>query len=270
MKHSKIKYVQLEPGAFLTDPDFIKMTPSQRGIYWSLILALYCNEGSLIFDKNIGTLCGCSFSHFIKIFAKISFKFREKNGKIFHKKVSKVLAHQKKLMQIAKKSGLKGARVTWGAHSNENETKNETKSKINNINSSNSKSNNITSNSKESFENEVTSNHFSNSTSNFVRSSNSPRENAGPDFGLKIAVNKKAVVFAGKINKILFAKTQSDRTCFKRVGQFLIDGCLAGKWNLNVFDQAIDLAKEASTGEKPNALFMSLMARELGYERNHK
>ena len=102
MKSSKIKFVQLEPGAFLTDPDFIKMTPAQRGIYISLILALYCNNGSLKFDKNLSKLCCCSYSQFTKIFSKISFKFREKNGNIFHKKVSKVLAHQKKLMQIAK------------------------------------------------------------------------------------------------------------------------------------------------------------------------
>ena len=34
----KVKYVQLELGAFLTDLDFIAMTLEERGAYFTLIL----------------------------------------------------------------------------------------------------------------------------------------------------------------------------------------------------------------------------------------
>ena len=38
-----IKYVQLEPAAFLSDTDYQIMTAEQRGIYCSLIFYLYAN-----------------------------------------------------------------------------------------------------------------------------------------------------------------------------------------------------------------------------------
>jgi uncharacterized protein YdaU (DUF1376 family) len=44
---SKIKYVSLEPAAFLSDVDFIAMYADQRGVYITLILFLYCNNGRL-------------------------------------------------------------------------------------------------------------------------------------------------------------------------------------------------------------------------------
>ena len=128
MKRQKIKYVQLEPGAFLTDPDFIKMKVEERGIYCHLILLLYSNGGSLNYDDKMHLLFNCSKEEFEKYFSKISHKFRIKNNRIYHKKVSKVLAHQKKLMQIARNAGLKGGRPKKGTLFNENETKNETKS----------------------------------------------------------------------------------------------------------------------------------------------
>lgn len=49
--HSKqIKFVQLEPAAFLTDMDFFAMSAAERGVYWTIILYLYCNNGKCDFD----------------------------------------------------------------------------------------------------------------------------------------------------------------------------------------------------------------------------
>jgi hypothetical protein len=49
----KIKYVQLESEAFLTDLDFIAMTLEERGAYWTLILYLYCNKGKCELDISV-------------------------------------------------------------------------------------------------------------------------------------------------------------------------------------------------------------------------
>jgi uncharacterized protein YdaU (DUF1376 family) len=128
MKNRKIKFVPLEFDAFLTDPDFIAMNPPERGIYLSLILALYSIGGSLKLNDKTFKMCGCDNNEeFKKYFSKISFKFREKNGKIFHKKVTKVLREQKKFMQVSSNKGLKAANARWHGQcsciTNENETK---------------------------------------------------------------------------------------------------------------------------------------------------
>ena len=133
MASDKIKYVHIELDDFLTDPDYLCMSPCERGIYISLILVLYSNSGSLKFDEHTHKLCNCSNKQFENIFSKIKHKFRIKNKKIFHKKVSKVLAKQKKFLQASKKSGLKGGRPKKGTLSeikpNENENEVETNSK---------------------------------------------------------------------------------------------------------------------------------------------
>jgi uncharacterized protein YdaU (DUF1376 family) len=269
MSNTEIKFVQLEPGAFLRDSDFIQMTPAQRGVYVSLILALYCNGGLLKINKNTGRICGCSYSNFIKIFAKISFKFSEKNGKIFHKKVSKVLAKQKKLVQIARKSGLRGGRPKKGTLYNENEKRNEIENV--NINSSNSKSN-VT---KVSMQKEPVSDILpaenSISTNSLSRSSSSLRDNSqDQEFQSRKSIITHALMFDDRLNKILFAKTRSDRTCFLRIKDFLIAGCKSGKFDVQIFERAIQYAEEAKSGDNPNALFMSLMRSQLGFQRRKR
>ncbi|MBN1974434.1 MAG: DUF1376 domain-containing protein [Sedimentisphaerales bacterium] len=321
----KIKYVPLESAAFMTDPDFIAMDLSERGVYISLILSLYMNNGCLNMSENLHFLCGCSSEEFKNIFSKIAYKFRIKNSKIFHKKVSKVLAAQKKFMQVAYISGLKGGRPKKGTL-NPPLTNSKRKRKRNEI----VKENNINSNSKDKItdvsmqkenyqKNEIPESSISHSmrgqdardtsirgqdardtnsisTNSLSRSSNSLRvEGVPPSCNSmrgqdardtsailymeqnspehieaskpRIALLKAAFIFHDKLNKILFAKTRSDRTCFKNIGQFLVDGCCSGKFNLEIFDRAIELAKEAKSGENPNALFMSLMRSQLGYSR---
>ena len=46
----RIKYVQLESDAFLTDLDFITMSPAERGVYCSLVLLLNSSDGKCEFD----------------------------------------------------------------------------------------------------------------------------------------------------------------------------------------------------------------------------
>ncbi|MHC4726939.1 MAG: hypothetical protein ACYS17_06870 [Planctomycetota bacterium] len=65
----KIKYVQLEFEAFLTDLDFVAMTLEQRGAYFTLILYLYCNNSKCELDVPApGQLCKKSPKTFQKSF----------------------------------------------------------------------------------------------------------------------------------------------------------------------------------------------------------
>ena len=97
----KIKYVQLESDAFLTDIDFVQFTPAERGVYCSLILLLTSNDGKCDFDPQaLSRNCNCdSVEEFEKIWQRISKKFQFRKGILWHKRVTKELSRAKKLLQ---------------------------------------------------------------------------------------------------------------------------------------------------------------------------
>lgn len=117
----KIKYVQLESDAFLTDLDFMQFTPAERGIYCSLIFLLYSNGGKYELDPAaLSKMCNCTRKEFEKVWGKIEKKFQTRKGVIRHKRVTKELRKSKKQWQDKRRAGLKGARVTWQSHGNAN------------------------------------------------------------------------------------------------------------------------------------------------------
>ena len=106
----KIKNVQMESGAFLTDMDFVAMTLEQIGAYFTLILYLYCNDGKCELDiPALSQLCNKSTKTFEKIWQGISRKFQTRNGVIKHKRVTKELKRARKFRQAKSRAGLKGA-----------------------------------------------------------------------------------------------------------------------------------------------------------------
>jgi uncharacterized protein YdaU (DUF1376 family) len=115
----KVRFVQLESDAFLTDIDFIQMSPAERGVYCSLILYLTSNDGKCRFEPTaMSRVCNCvSPKDFGKIWESISKKFQIRKGMIKHKRVTKELRRAKKLQQAKRKAGLKGAQVTWQSRS---------------------------------------------------------------------------------------------------------------------------------------------------------
>ena len=76
------------------------------------------------------------------------------------------------------------------------------------------------------------------------------------------------MMFMSSLNGILHAKTQSDKTGFRNICRYLCDECMKGRFNVEIFDRALELAKEARRGQNPNALFMSLARKELGYKKH--
>ena len=75
----KIKFVQLEGGAFFTDLDFIMMSAAERGVYCTLLLHLYCNAGRCEFEPQaLARLCNCD--DFEKVWEKIAKKSQTRSG----------------------------------------------------------------------------------------------------------------------------------------------------------------------------------------------
>jgi uncharacterized protein YdaU (DUF1376 family) len=117
----KIRYVQLESDAFLTDLDFMQFSPAERGVYCSLILLLNTSGGKCEHEPaSLAKMCNCTKKEFEKIWNKIEKKFQTRKGVIKHKRVTKELRKSKKQWQAKRRAGLKGAQVTWQSHGNAN------------------------------------------------------------------------------------------------------------------------------------------------------
>ena len=108
----KIKYVQLESNAFLTDLDYITMSHAERSVYCTLIFCLTSNNGKCEYKPSaLSKLCHCeNIEEFEVIWQGISKKFQTRNGVIKHKRVTKELRRAKKFIQRQRKAGLASAR----------------------------------------------------------------------------------------------------------------------------------------------------------------
>ncbi|MBN2182977.1 MAG: DUF1376 domain-containing protein [Sedimentisphaerales bacterium] len=235
----KIKYVQLESDAFLTDLDFLQYSPAERGLYCSMIFYLNSNNGKCEFDASaLSRLCNCkNIQEFEKLWEKVSKKFQCRNGVIKHKRVTRELKRAKTFRQACAKAGLRGANKRWGGHSEANRVAIAKGRKGNEIE-------------KESKDNISNSNNQSLSSSNSLRADGS--------------IQKKALEFIETLNRTIPPRSRSDRTSYSKVTRWLIAGCRDMKFNTEMFDHALKFAREAKNGDNPQALFMSLL-KQLGY-----
>jgi len=111
-------YIQLEPGAYPKDTDWLMMSAEERGCYHSLITFIACGNGSLPDNtENLAKLCNVSAEKMKSFLGKFENKFVKKNGKISHKRVTAEIKRAKKRLQVASTAGLKGAKKRWGSHS---------------------------------------------------------------------------------------------------------------------------------------------------------
>ncbi len=249
----KIKYVQLESDAFLTDLDFIHMSPAERGLYISLILFLYSNDGKCEFNPPaLSRLCNCrNVQEFETLWQKIAKKFQTRNGVIKHKRVTKELRKAKKMLQARRRAGLKGAQVTWQSHNRAHCTDNGTamaKERKGSVIETESKDNN------------------SNTNISLCSSSNSVRGHTrNDDNDAYIKIQKATMSFRHNIEAIIPPRSRSDRTCFDRVARWLQAGCVKKQFDTDIFDRVLGYANEARAGQKPAAVFMALLKKELEY-----
>lgn len=279
---NKIRYVFLDYDKFLYDYEFIKMKPIERGIYWTLILQLYSSGGYLELNEKVYRMCNCTKKQFENAWKTIGSKFSRKKNKIFHKKVIKELAIARSRSQMLSDKGLRGANARWRknaqtmlwqstGNANENEKRSEMNENMNmkRIEKNETRQQDGCANGIDSANKKEDSSISSVSRGNFSRFSNSAHSSshtAEQETTIK-NIEIARITFLDRLNHILAVRTRSDRTAFNNICDFLADGCRCGKFNMEIFDRAIDLAKEAKGGQNPNALFMSLVQKELGYKK---
>ena len=237
----KIKYVQLESDAFLTDIDFVQFTPAERGVYCSLILFLTSNDGKCTFEPEaLSRVCNCrSVEEFEKIWQRISKKFQHRKGFIRHKRVSKELKKAKHFRQVCVKAGLKGASKRWGGHSNPNGVAIAKDRKRN-----------------EKVSKDITNTNTADQSAITADSLRNPQLNA--------------LRFIDALSRVIPPRSRSDRTCFRNVADWLVEGCAAGRFNSEIFQRVLDYAMQARHGDNPAAVFMATIKDELGYVKKGK
>ena len=244
----KIKYIQLESDAFLTDIDFVQFTPAERGVYCSLILFLTSNDGKYTFDQPaMSRICNCDdVEEFEKIWRRISKKFQLRKGVIRHKRVTRELCRAKKLLQAKRRGGLSTAKKRQHSISTANSTANakETKGNVN-VKVSEDLTNTNTAD-------------LSACTSDSLRT------------GLATGEQHKALYFNDALCRLIPPASRSDRTCFRNVTNWLAEGCVSGRFNAEIFERVLDYARQARQGKKPAAVFMAILKEELEYERKGK
>jgi uncharacterized protein YdaU (DUF1376 family) len=237
----KIKYVQLESDAFLTDIDFVQFTPAERGVYCSLILYLTSNDGKCTFEPEaLSRICNCdSVDGFEKIWQRVSKKFRHSKGFIRHKRVSKELSRAKKLLQAKRRGGLSSARKRQHSTSIADSTADAKERKRN-----------------EKLSKDITN---TNSADYSAISSDSLRNS-----------QSNALRFIEALSKVIPPRSRSDRTCVRNVAEWLVTGCAGGRFNSEIFQRVLDYAKQSRQGDNPAAVFMATIRDELGYEKKVK
>ena len=239
----KIKYVQLESDAFLTDIDFVQFTPDERGVYCSLIILLTSNDGKCTFDpRALSRMCNCqSVEEFEKIFQRISKKFQLRKGVIRHKRVTQELGRAKKLLQAKRRGGLSTAKKRWhsGGTANSTAIAKETKGNVNV------------------------------KVSKDITNTNTADHSVSSSDSLRIE-QLRSLHFNDALSRIIPPASRSDRTCFRNVTNWLVEGCAGGRFNTEIFERVLDYAKQARQGKKPAAVFMAILKEELGYVKKGK
>jgi len=85
-----------------------------------------------------------------------------------------------------------------------------------------------------------------------------------------VSLEDKQFAFDRTLKIIIPPKNQSDRTSFRRISSWLVQGCLDGRFDENIiFRRVIDFALEASCPQSrnPAAVFTSILKKELGYKK---
>ena len=289
MKKNKIniRFVQLEPAAFLSDRDMLTWNSNEIGCYWMILLCLYTNNGKAPNDlKALARICHCHH-HFKRIWDKIGHRFTIIGQDLSHKRVSLELKRASERFEKIHLAGSKGGKTRWQRHGDANSDAMPREGKGSEVEEKRIK----TSNSKQVGENAnggihtgisqdtISTSKINSSFSTSVRNKENPfqkamdvlknRVGSGACEKVKPAMSADSqtmiLQFSEKLNAVIRPRTQSDRTCFRNVANFFGGQIAAGKCGAEVFTRALHLAEEAAKGRNPAACFMALVKKELNY-----
>jgi hypothetical protein len=96
---------------------------------------------------------------------------------------------------------------------------------------------------------------------------NPPPEKSVPGEKVDAANEIRALNFNESLCRILKPRSRSDRTCFRNVTNWLFERHACGVFGQEVFARVLDFAREAGAGNRPAAVFMAILKKELGYGR---
>lgn len=87
----------------------------------------------------------------------------------------------------------------------------------------------------------------------------------------KKELKSKALKFVEELRTIIKPRSQSDRTTFRRLAEFLSEGIESGKFGESIFSLVLEFAKEAAgpKSRNPAAVFVSILKGEIGYGKKN-
>jgi len=247
----KLKYIQIQPDRDFLNADFLMLSPALRGIYLTVKMYLYTNNGVCELDYcKLAVITNCK--NFKKYFSQVEHMFTIKNGKIRHKEVTADLRGARKCTKAKRIAGLKGAQARWQSHC-------QRKGAAGNLPMAKDGKVNETETEKES---KVKTN--SDSSTDFSSGSSSIPSRC--DFGDESPLAMQ-IKFYDLAAELIVPVGASDRTCLKNIASWL-KGQADKSGDKAIFSKAWRLAQESKrNGRKPMAMFITLMKSELGYRK---
>ena len=267
VRKKDITYVSLDSKSVLAGETFQAMTATERGVYWTLILYLYANGGSVIFDSPLlSRICNCE--NFDEVWEKIKHSFRKKGAKIFHKMVSKELTRTVKLLQTRRQAGLKGANARWQTDNKAitNQSGCDSEAKLSNANRSEDKRReNIPSRdlNKSSQLNQAEKSSEKHDSASLKFSSDSFSTRPG-----RREIQRRKLILHDLLCRELKAFGASNRSTFRNFVNWLGDRVAAGKFDSEkIWHRVAALAEDSLKGavRNPRAVFIAKVKSELGY-----
>lgn len=84
----------------------------------------------------------------------------------------------------------------------------------------------------------------------------------------RAALGMRKLAFFETLIELLPPRSVSDRTCFRRLADWLGAGVASGRFDEDVFATTLLYAREATVGRCNNAraVFMSILRKEIGYD----
>jgi hypothetical protein len=81
------------------------------------------------------------------------------------------------------------------------------------------------------------------------------------------SLSQQTMAFFETLCTLLPPASVSDRTCFRRVAEWLKAGVNTGRFNEEIFERVVLYAREAAMGgaRNPHAVFVSILKKELKY-----
>jgi hypothetical protein len=274
----KIRYVSIDPSAFLLGPQFMALNLHQRGLYISMLLYLCVNNGTIPADKStLKRIIGYRVGNFEKYFASISHLFTSKGKKLYSPLVNNALKRANMMRKLQSAKGVSSAKAR-GYKSEEpnpvepSEAK-RSQEKISEVKKSEEKT--IKDVTRDSclvtreiiIEPRVTRDEpqIKSIGSVLANSSSLMPRSASPSVA---DVTMLQIKFYDQLCRIFSKRTPADSSSLHNLTGWVKQQISAGRWTMDIFGRILDIARQSIQGRprKPLAVFYSQLKTDLGYK----